>query len=88
MLCLTCAAHTWHPYAPNLPPRPQAWFADNASWLVPYAAYSWLRQLFGTAEHWRWGAMSKPSPELLERVTGPGGQLYQRARTFKAHVHA
>lgn len=52
---------------------PQAWFADNESWLVPYAAFCWLRDLFGTAEHWRWGAMAQPSPELLARVTGPGG---------------
>ena len=64
----------------------QAWFADNASWLEPYAAYSWLRQLFGTAEHWRWGAMSKPSPELLERITGPGGQLALKASTCQWSV--
>jgi hypothetical protein len=42
----------------------QEWFADNEFWLVPYAAFCFLRDLFGTAEHWRWGTMSKPTPEV------------------------
>lgn len=44
--------------------RLQDWFADNEFWLVPYAAFCFLRDLFGTAEHWRWGTMSKPTPEV------------------------
>lgn len=36
----------------------QSWFADNAEWLRPYAAFCLLRDLFQTAEHWRWGSLS------------------------------
>jgi 4-alpha-glucanotransferase len=42
----------------------QDWFAANARWLVPYAAFCFLRDLFGTAEHWNWGVMATPTPEV------------------------
>lgn len=42
----------------------QEWFADNEFWLVPYAAFCFLRDLFGTAEHWKWGTMAKPTPQV------------------------
>lgn len=47
----------------------QAWFEQHQRWLVPYAAFCFLRDLFGTAEHWSWGAMATPTPELLARLT-------------------
>lgn len=52
----------------------QAWFADNEFWLVPYAAFCFLRDLFGTAEHWRWGTMSTPTQQVCVRtfVLGTG----------------
>jgi hypothetical protein len=46
----------------------QEWFACNEFWLVPYAAFCFLRDLFGTAEHWRWGTMSKPTPEVCSTL--------------------
>lgn len=49
----------------------QEWFADNEFWLVPYAAFCFLRDLFGTAEHWRWGTMSKPTPEVRSTLQQP-----------------
>lgn len=50
----------------------QEWFADNEFWLVPYAAFCFLRDLFGTAEHWRWGAMATPTPQVrCMRLGGP-----------------
>ena len=54
----------------RLPIHPQEWFEAHKRWLVPYATFCFLRDLFGTAEHWRWGAMATPTPELLERLTG------------------
>lgn len=27
--------------------------------------------MFGTAEHWKWGALSQPTPEVLERIGSP-----------------
>eukprot|EP00879_Flechtneria_rotunda_P016824 GHRR01017609.1.p1 GENE.GHRR01017609.1~~GHRR01017609.1.p1 ORF type:complete len:841 (+),score=284.87 GHRR01017609.1:629-3151(+) len=47
------------------------WFVASESWLVPYAAFCFLRDLFGTAEHWNWGVMATPTQELLERLTSP-----------------
>lgn len=44
----------------------QAWFSDNEFWLVPYAAFCFLRDLFGTAEHWKWGTMAKPTPQVRQ----------------------
>lgn len=41
----------------------RAWFAANEHWLRPYAVFGFLRSLFGTAEHWRWGALGSPTPE-------------------------
>lgn len=49
----------------------QEWFAASEQWLVPYAAFCFLRDLFGTAEHWRWGVMATPSQQLLQDLTGP-----------------
>lgn len=42
----------------------QEWFSANEFWLVPYAAFCFLRDLFGTAEHWKWGTMAKPTPQV------------------------
>lgn len=33
-------------------------------WVQPYAIFCYLRDLFGTAEHWRWGALAAPTPEV------------------------
>jgi hypothetical protein len=39
--------------------------------VVPYATFCFLRDLFGTAEHWRWGVMAQPSKQLLADITSP-----------------
>jgi 4-alpha-glucanotransferase len=44
-------------------------FADNEHWLRPYAAFSYLRDLFNTPDFSRWGEYSKPGPELLSVLT-------------------
>lgn len=42
----------------------QEWWSENEFWLVPYAAFCFLRDLFGTAEHWKWGVMARPTPQV------------------------
>lgn len=42
----------------------KAWYAANEHWLKPYAVFGLLRDLFGTAEHWKWGSLNNPSPEV------------------------
>jgi len=44
-------------------------FDDNGHWLRPYAAFSYLRDLFNTPDFSRWGEYSKPSEELLSNLT-------------------
>ena len=42
--------------------------ADSWVWLQPYAVFSMLRRVFGTGEHWRWGALSQPTREVRARL--------------------
>jgi 4-alpha-glucanotransferase len=44
----------------------RAFEAANREWLQPYAVFRVLRRLFGTGEHWRWGALSQPTQEVGE----------------------
>ncbi|HOW32215.1 MAG TPA: 4-alpha-glucanotransferase, partial [Bacteroidales bacterium] len=44
-------------------------FTGNEYWLRPYAAFSYLRDLFNTPDFGRWGEYSKPTEELLEHLT-------------------
>lgn len=46
-----------------------AFFAENEHWLKPYAAFSYLRDLFNTPDFSRWGDYSKPTEELLDHLT-------------------
>lgn len=45
----------------------QEFFEGNSSWLKPYAVFCFLRDLFGTAEHWKWGKFSRPDEDEVER---------------------
>lgn len=38
--------------------------ARNHEWLQPYSVFCFLRDLFGTAEHWNWGAFSTPTQKV------------------------
>ncbi len=44
-------------------------FRDNEFWLRPYAAFSYLRDLFNTSDFSRWGEYSYPAPGLMEQLT-------------------
>ena len=53
----------------------------NWEWLRPYAVFCFLRDLFGTAEHWRWGALGQPTSEVRGRkTTAATGCCVQSAR--------
>ena len=49
-------------------PEYRAFFAGQAGWLVPYAAFSALRDRFGTADFQQWPAEFR-SPQNLEALT-------------------
>jgi 4-alpha-glucanotransferase len=42
-------------------------YVANEEWLRPYAIFCFLRDLFGTAEHWHWGVLARPTPEVRRR---------------------
>jgi 4-alpha-glucanotransferase len=44
-------------------------FKDNEYWLKPYAAFSYLRDMFNTPDFSRWGKYSHPTPDLLAMLT-------------------
>lgn len=46
-----------------------AFFEANRSWLRPYAAYSYLRDLYGTPDYTRWEEYRTLTPEKLDRLT-------------------
>lgn len=46
----------------------KSFFQENQEWLKPYAAFCFLRDLFGTSDHSQWGIYSKFSTEKLEKL--------------------
>ncbi|KAK9857162.1 hypothetical protein WJX84_012023 [Apatococcus fuscideae] len=71
-------------------PEFQEFFASNKNWLEPYALFCVLRKLFGTTEHWQWGTLSTPTPEMVERLTCPSQEHYtslQFTYYLQYHLH-
>ena len=58
----------------------KSFYEHNEHWLRPYGVFCVLRDLFGTAEHWRWGVFSKFSEQVLNKVDCEGGDLYESTR--------
>ena len=55
----------------------RAFLDDAGGWLAPYAVFSALRDVFGTAQHWRWGALSaENAAETVARLSQPGSEIY------------
>ncbi len=48
-----------------------AFFEENQEWLKPYAAFSYLRDLYGTSDFSHWGQYTNPTPALLDQLTDP-----------------
>lgn len=51
-------------------------FKANESWLVPYATFSYLRDLYGTPDFRRWGRFSQPTKKILDELTDPKAPQY------------
>jgi len=45
-------------------PAFQQFYKTNKEWLQPYGVFKFLQQLFGTAEHWHWGSLSRPNKKV------------------------
>jgi len=51
-------------------------YKNNKYWLVPYAAFSYLRDLFGTADYTKWGKYSTPTQQLLDSLDDTKSEHY------------
>ncbi len=54
----------------------KTFFRDNKEWLVPYAAYCYLRDLFGTHDYTQWGIYAKYDKKLIEKLCSPTAEQY------------
>ncbi|NLX29539.1 MAG: 4-alpha-glucanotransferase [Bacteroidales bacterium] len=57
-------------------PEFRDFFAANEHWLRPYAAFSYLRDLFNTPDFTRWDGFTVFTPGLLRELTDPGAPHY------------
>jgi len=51
-------------------------FKENKHWLKPYAAFSYLRDLFGTPEFSKWGRFSTVDDKIIDELTNPKADHY------------
>jgi 4-alpha-glucanotransferase len=51
-------------------------FNQNQHWLVPYAAFSYLRDKNGTVEFAQWGTNSTTDDKKLKKLTDPESKIY------------
>ena len=52
------------------------YFKNNEEWLVPYAAYSYLRDLYGTADYNQWGKYAIYDKKKIEALVSPSAEHY------------
>ena len=57
--------------------RFKIFFKQNKKWLVPYAAFCYLRDLYNTCEYSRWGKHKHLSVEEIKRFTSPNTSHYK-----------
>ena len=60
----------------------QTFFARNAEWLCPYAAYSYLRDKFGTPDFSCWGDYAVYDPALVRKLCVPDSPAYGEIAFF------
>lgn len=56
----------------------QAFFKENQGWLVPYAVFSVLRDMEGTACFSNWSRYSVYDRKDIERLAKPGSEIYDQ----------
>lgn len=63
-------------------------FKENQDWLKPYAAFCFLKSLFGTADHSQWGVMGEYRQEQVDRLVSPSTEYYSAiAFTYFIQFH-
>ncbi|MCP4177548.1 MAG: 4-alpha-glucanotransferase [bacterium] len=65
-------------------------FSDNEDWLTSYAAFSFLRDLYGTAVFSEWGKYSKFDTEIINNLVDPETEHYDEIAIhyyIQYHLH-
>ncbi len=68
----------------------KAFFNENKSWLVPYAAFSFLRDKFGTPEFGKWPEFNVYKSEEILELTSSNNPAYHQIALFyflQYHLH-
>ncbi|CAM6114987.1 unnamed protein product [Calypogeia fissa] len=69
----------------------QQYFEENHGWLKPYAAFCFLRDLFGSSDHLQWGRYAEFTPAKLERLVSPNSDHYDSVAFvyyLQFHLHS
>ena len=67
-----------------------SFFEQNKYWLVPYAAFSYLRDLNGTADFNKWKEHGVYNAAAIEKLTAPKGKLFDEISFWyflQYHLH-
>lgn len=67
-----------------------AFFDDNKDWLVPYAAFCFYRDKFGTADFSKWKGYSVYNEEEISRISSPKSKSFKQIAFFyfvQYHLH-
>lgn len=54
-----------------------SWLRSNSAWLLPYSAFCFLRDLFGTSDHRQWGILHQNPTEHMRRITSPSQSFHR-----------
>jgi len=68
----------------------RTFFDDNRNWLVPYAAFSFLRDKYGTSDYSKWKTHSVFNQEEVERLTSPRSRQFRSIAFYyfvQYHLH-
>ncbi len=54
----------------------KSFFEENKNWLVPYAAFCFLRDKYGTSDFYKWKSNSVYNEDEIERLSSPRSRAY------------
>lgn len=60
----------------------QTFFDDNKHWLTPYAVFSYLRDIYDTADFHKWPKYSVYNKEEIDELASPSGRDYMRIAVY------
>ncbi|MGZ3840215.1 MAG: 4-alpha-glucanotransferase [Flavisolibacter sp.] len=68
----------------------QDFFEDNKNWLVPYAAFCYLRDKYGSSDYSKWKTHAQYNKEEIERLGSPKSKPFRSIAFFyfvQYHLH-